>query len=264
MNILDEYIDAAPTAQTAVDIFKGQWISKLPGLSELPGQGILSGDNELFNDARIPWTEEQFGSFTGLKILELGPYEAAHTYMMDKRGAQFILAVEMNTRSFVKCLIVKEIYDMKSAHFMLGNFIDYLKNTSETFDICMASGVLYHMINPAELIYLISRVSDKVMLWSHYYDKAIVESSQTVLAHFDGGVTVESEFMGFSHILYKYYYQSALDSASFCGGSAPHSYWMTRQDIIGALKHFGYRSFQIGFDHTSHPLGPAFCVCAAK
>ncbi|MEO5361657.1 MAG: class I SAM-dependent methyltransferase [Nitrospirota bacterium] len=258
MNILDEYINAAPTHQTAIDIFKGEWLSKLPG------EGITAGDKPLFDDARIPWTEEQLGSFKGLRILELGPYEAAHTYMMDKRDADYILAIEMNTRSFLKCLIVKEIYDMRNSHFMLGNFIDYLKNTSDKFDICIASGVLYHMINPAELIYLISRVSDKVMLWTHYYDKTFIEENPTAFEHFNGAGSMESEYMGFSHILYKYYYQTALDCISFCGGSATYSYWMTREDVLMCLKHFGYGSFQIGFDHTSHPHGPAFCVTAIK
>ncbi|WP_420266812.1 DUF1698 domain-containing protein [Candidatus Magnetominusculus dajiuhuensis] len=258
MNILDEYINAAPSAQTAIDIFKGEWISKLPC------DGLTAGKDELFNDARIPWTEEQFGSFKGTRVLELGPFEAAHTYMMDKRGADFILAIEMNTRSFLKCLIVKEIYDMKSSHFMLGNFVDYLKSASDTFDVCIASGVLYHMVNPAELIYLISRVSNKVMLWTHYYDKALVEGNPTALGHFDGADSVESEYMGFSHVLYKQNYHSALDCVSFCGGSSPYSYWMTREDILLCLKHFGYGGFQIGFDHTSHPNGPAFCVSAVK
>jgi hypothetical protein len=41
--------------------------------------------------------------------------------------------------------------------FSSGDFVSYLKTAEASFDICLASGVLYHTINPAELIYLISR-----------------------------------------------------------------------------------------------------------
>ena len=40
----------------------------------------------------------------------------------------------------------------------------------KTFDICFASGVLYHMRNPAELIALIARATDRVLLWTHYME----------------------------------------------------------------------------------------------
>lgn len=88
-----------------------------------------------------------------LTVLELGPLEAGHTYMLEKMGARSIVAVEANSRAYLKCLIVKELFELKRAKFLLGDFVAYLKNNTRHFDLCLASGVLYHMQNPAELLF---------------------------------------------------------------------------------------------------------------
>jgi hypothetical protein len=49
MNMLDRYVTSAPSAQNALDIFAGSWVSKLPAsLAELQ-----TGRVPLFEDARI-------------------------------------------------------------------------------------------------------------------------------------------------------------------------------------------------------------------
>jgi hypothetical protein len=55
MDTLDAYITDAPSSQNVLNLFKGEWSSKLPqelGLSTQPGTAGL------FEDARITWTEE--------------------------------------------------------------------------------------------------------------------------------------------------------------------------------------------------------------
>ena len=53
-------------------------------------------------------------------MLELGPLEGAHTYMLDRAGASEVVAIEGNTRAFLKCLITKELLSMPSARFLVG------------------------------------------------------------------------------------------------------------------------------------------------
>jgi len=258
MDILDQYLHNAPSSQNCLDIFKGEWASKMPmDLSHLS-----AGVSTLFEDSRIHWIAEQFGGFENRKILELGPLEAGHTYMMERMGAASITAIEANTRAYLKCLVIKEILDLKCAHFLLGDFVEYLKQQPERFDICVASGVLYHMRNPVELLFLISQASERIFLWTHYYDAAILEEKPHIADRFTEQVVVE--YQGFRHSLYRQEYREALGFSGFCGGSLPFSSWMERNDIISYLKLLGFADININFDHPDHPNGPCFAIAASR
>jgi len=257
LDILDQYVTAAPSAQEAVNIFGGEWSSRLPREC-----AVDAGQAGLFEDHRVIWAQEQLGGFAGHKVIELGPLEAGHTYMLEKGGAASILAIEANTRAYLKCLIVKEVLGLARSRFLLGDFVQFLRANEERYTLCFASGVLYHMINPVELIYLIAKASDKVFLWTHYYQKETVEAHGTLSKRFSKGVPAEYE--GFAHTLHKHAYLESRKWGGFCGGSAPHSHWMTKEDILACLRHFGFRDLRIGFDTVDHANGPAFCVLALK
>lgn len=248
MNILDQYAMSGPSAQNAVDIFKGEWASKLPDGNPLAGSSLL------FEDARIEWFAEQLGGFRNKTVLELGPLEAGHTYMLERLGAASILSVEANTRAFLKCLIIKEVFDLRRARFLCGDFIEYLRANQQQFHVCLASGVLYHMTDPVELIALLAKTTDHVCLWTHYYHPELGPS----------GSRQSAEYAGFAHTVYRMSYGGELNLARFCGGGRPYRCWMAREDIIKAFQHFGLTEITIGFDHRDHPNGPAFAMAASR
>jgi len=247
-NILDQYIMSVPLPQNAIDIFEGEWAS------ELPDPSLLAGSITLFDDYRIKWFAEHLGGFQNKTVLELGPLEAGHTYMLERLGAASILSIEANTRAFLKCLIVKEIFGFGRARFLCGDFVEYLQSNQQQFDICLASGVLYHMTNPIELIALLSKTVNHVCLWTHYYDSDMIQfqSSQ------------KTEHDGFAHTLYYRAYGDGGHSAGFCGGGRSYCHWMTRDDIINGFKHFGLTEITIGIEEPQHPNGPAFTLLASR
>ncbi len=257
-NTLDEYIHASPNDQNALDIFKGEWSSRLPGAWNYLKAGTVS----LFDDARIVWAAEQLGGFKDQRVIELGPLEAGHTYMLESLGAESIVAIEANKRAYLKCLIVKEILSLKRSRFMLGDFVAFLRESETSFDVCLASGVLYHMHNPCELIHLISKASQKVVLWTHYYDQELIQGKDIVAGKFSGAL--KNSYNGFGHVLHKYSYGEALSSAGFCGGSRHYSYWMSRDDILACLRFFGFQDLSIGFEDPDHQHGPCFCIVGVR
>ncbi|MBE9125265.1 MULTISPECIES: class I SAM-dependent methyltransferase [unclassified Coleofasciculus] len=258
MNILDEYITSAPNPQHALDIFQGEWSSKLPGnLAELNAGSAL-----VFEDPRIEWGMTQLGGVKGKTVLELGPLEAGHTYMLERFGAASIVSIEANTRAFLKCLIIKELLELKGARFLCGDFVEYLRTNPKKFDVCIASGVLYHMQNPAELIALAAKTSDQVFLWTHYYNHQIISSNSGLSHKFSSGIP--AEYAGFKHTLYRHSYEQALEWGGFCGGSSTFSYWMSRDDILACLKYFGLNSIQIGCEQPDHQNGPSFALTAIR
>lgn len=258
MDILDQYTTVAPSLQNTLDIFKGEWSSRLPSaLGEVEAGGV-----PLFEDNRIYWAAEQLSGFKGKTILELGPLEGGHTYILEKLDAASITAVEANSRAYLKCLLVKEVLGLNRAHFIYGDCIRFLQQNSSTFDVCIASGILYHMRNPAQLIALLARTCDQIFIWTHYYDPDIISQKANLKERF----TAEepAEFKGFQHLLYRQEYQTALGWSGFCGGSANYSRWMSRKDILTCCEYFGLKNIQIGFDQPDHPNGPCFAFVATK
>src|SRR5262245_8868926 len=103
------HVTSAPTPQTTVDIFRGEWASRLPP----PFEALRAGTATLFQDARILWASEQLGGFRDKSILDLGPLEGGHPYMFEQAGAAEVIAVESNPHAFLKCLITKELLDLR-------------------------------------------------------------------------------------------------------------------------------------------------------
>src|SRR5438105_2197528 len=75
----DRYVREPPSAQCAVDLFKGEWATALP-----EHLGVHAGTLTLMEDPRIDWFIQQAGGVDGRRVLELGPLEGAHTYMLEQ------------------------------------------------------------------------------------------------------------------------------------------------------------------------------------
>ena len=160
----DEYAVVEPTRQASFDLFKGEWISHVPGFE--------TGKMPLFTDPRVDWLGERAGGFAGKRILELGPLECAHTYLMAQAGAAHIMSIESNIRAFMKCLIVKEALGI-NADLYLGDFRKFIRGTDQRYDFVLASGVLYHMEEPVELLEGLSRITNCFGVWTHYYEGSV-------------------------------------------------------------------------------------------
>ena len=259
MEILDAYVLTEPNNQNLLDIFKGEWSSKLPDNCALITQ---PGTARLFEDIRIVWAEQIFGNFTNWEILELGPLEGGHSYMFQARNAKNVISIEANTRAFLKCLCIKEIFKLDRVEFKLGDFVSFLENTDSQYDIVFASGVLYHMEEPIKLLELISKASQRLFIWTHYYDEDIILNREELRHKFSP--LSSGEYNGVSYDYSTQSYKDALAWSGFCGGSQPVSKWLTRDSIIKALKQFGFTDIQINFEQPDHPNGPAFALCGQK
>lgn len=256
-SILDAYVTSAPSPQNAVDIFAGEWASSLPE----PLAGLRAGPNPLFEDPRVTWAIERFGGVAGRSVLELGPLEGGHTYHLAREGA-VVTAIEAQTRAYLKCLIAKELLGMAGARFLLGDFMEYLRAKPARVDICFASGVLYHMRSPVETIALIGTVSERLFLWTHVYDEAIIHASELLSPRFTSSEPAVHE--GFAHTLHRFDYADSLSGKGFCGGGAAYSNWLTRDDLFAALDRFGWEVDAIAFDTPDHPHGPALALAAHR
>jgi hypothetical protein len=251
----ETYFMGYPSQSNALELFNDEWTCTLPGLGG-PGRSAL------FEDARMVWAESQIGSFAGKRILECGPLEGAHSFMMSIRGAASILAIEANTRAFLRCLVVKNIYSLHNTTFLLGDFTKYISKGTGRFDVVVANGILYHMKSPHVVLADILRNTDQVVMWTHYFDKEII-SGNDGLRHKFSEEPLELNDWHIPIKLYKQSYFADTQRSDFCGGAESYSYWIPKQDMLAIFEHFGF-SVTIGFETPHHPHGPCYQLIAER
>ena len=240
MSDFKHFFNVAPGDQNALDLFAGEWSSQPP-----PDRADLkAGATPLFNDPRIAWAHHRLielgleGGFAGREVLELGPLEGGHTYLLDRLGAKSITAIEANARAYLKCLIAKETFGMPRARFLLGDCLVHLRTTPLRYDIGVACGILYHLTNPVELLELLTRRCDALFLWTVFYDPDFVSQNAVPGAKFSEALPMEHA--GFKHTVHRFNYGPSLDWKGFCGGGDVYSYWMEKHEILAALERFGF------------------------
>ena len=252
------YCGVAPSSQTSVDIFKGLWKSSFPNES-----CVKAGTVPNFRDSRVYWLNDQLGGLQNKSILELGPFEAYNTWQFSQLGAYPITAVEGNNINYLKCLVVKEVLDIR-AQFLHGDIGKFLDTTEDHYDLCWACGVLYHQTDPLTLLRSIATVCRSVFLWTHFYHETIA-SNPTASSHFFSNHDVEKSVDGYCC---KHYYRSYRHKHGvpffFSGGSAEFSYWLSKDDILGYLSEVGFTDIVIRGMNFEHRAGPTMSLFASK
>lgn len=252
MSSMIKFEDRVPSAQNAVDIFRDRWACDLNPLLGVDG----TGPNLLFTqDKRPEIAAAAFGlkNFEGMDVLEIGPLEGAHTWLIEKLGARSIVCVEASVEAWIKCLIVKELLSMTKSRFLLGDIVGYLEEETRSFDIVFCSGVFYHMEDPLRLIKNISNATNRCFVWTHVYhpDRHPVEFQSSI---------VEREGVNFNYWSHRY----GSKEQFHWGGVSPMACWMTKDDILAGFKVFGFSEINLIEDQFDHPNGPAILFTASK
>lgn len=252
------YSTQPPEVDSALTLFDGSWSSRLPDRDG-------PGSSPLFADERIDWLLGRLGDVDGANVLELGPLEGGHTWMLERAGAR-VTAVEANRDAFLRCLIVKNALRM-NATFMLGDFSRALP-AGGPWDLVLASGVLYHMQSPEKLLESIAARTDRVYLWTHYFDddhsRWHPEARSQIGSKWLPERAATTTCNGLTLTLVPMLYEAALGWSGFCGGPENRANWMYRDEILALLASFGFTHQQIAFEQPGFVNGPAFAVLASR
>ena len=196
-------------------------------------------------------------------MLELGPLEGFHTYMLHQAGAASLDAIEANALAFIRCLITKETLRLDRARFYLGDFMKWLEAREARYDLVVASGVLYHSHDPVRLLELIGERADALFLWTHYFDDTAMPRGDLRRVPFSEQVEVR-ECRGVEVRLHERSYYKAWRDPAFCGGLQDRHFWVDREDILKLLSALGFDRVTITDEEPDHKNGPAFSVLAER
>ncbi|MEZ2220990.1 class I SAM-dependent methyltransferase [Rhizobium sp. RCC_161_2] len=255
--IFDQYEQGKPDHQNAIDALPG-WSCAFPAALKLK-----AGSLPLYADDRISWALKTFGSIKGKKILEVGPLEGMHTYMLDRQQPARIDAIEANRLCFLRCLLTRQILNINSASFLLGDIQAWLADHDEVYDFALASGVLYHMADPGEFLRQLANRTNAVFIWTHFFLDEAMPEDDVRRRPFSGKIETKT-IEGVPVRYYERSYQLANSNASFCGGMKDRHFWMHRDDILTLLEKLGYSDIVIRDQDLNHPGGPCFALLARK
>ncbi len=259
-----------PVPQTAFDLFQGEWAYRIP----VPGVSSGAGEAFLHKHPSVWLAEESFGSLRGMSCLELGPNEGEVSFHLHHAGCQSILSIEARVRSFLKCLVVKNFLHLHSVEYRLGDFVEFLATTDQTFDFGVVAGVLYHMHDPVRLLELISRRCQRIAIATHYFHEKILAYDPkvdqtglpTAIWNFPNPSGEAHHGSGISTTYYKYVYGGVREyhETHGHGGPALFANMITRDEIIRILDHFGMKIVGKVIDDEDGPRGPHIHLIAAR
>lgn len=255
-----KYENRAPSMQTMADVFEGKWESQLPG--------VASGAAKKFADKRVEWALEQIGGVDNKTVLELGPFEGFHSYRFHENGAKAVLAIESNRENFLKSLVVKEMFQLHSVKFTVGDAQSYLRQRAfERFDVGWASGILYHLQEPVQFLDNLLSSSDAVYVWTHYFSDDISTLTNGQEAHFVQTHNRFSEWNGKQIQLHARSYlipeYSEREVGVWQGGIEDLTFWMKKSDILHIVENSGFSNVVCGPDSAVNGL-PCFDFIAVR
>jgi hypothetical protein len=256
---LSRFSTSEPSDQAAINIFDGMWSTRFKGVDS-------GGTFDATIDARVTWLLEQLGDVSDFNVLELGPLEGGHTIALEVAGAK-VLSLEANLGAYLRCLVIKNQFNLRSK-FLYGDFTQF-NVEGQRFDLVFASGVLYHLKNPVQMLKKFAACSDRMFIWTHYFEPDLSQWNP-LLAHelergkwkLDGIETVDAA--GLKVRMVHQSYLESLGWEGFCGGTEDHSYWIYKEDLLALIESLGYSSVKVAFDNPQHQNGPSFAVLAER
>ncbi len=211
---------------------------------------VLSDDKEpleldanRLNRGFLRFLDKRCGGFKNKKVLELGPFEGFHSYDLDRMGVSELLAIEGNPRNYLKCLIVKNHYQLNSVQFRLGNFVDYLLETDKTYDFILAAGVLYHSAKPMVLLEQIIAKTNSFGVCNTFYDPDNLVFRMT-------GRTREFAIEGIAPITLHERFNVPHVTRKAKHGMGDSAWMISREDL---LRYLEFKNFQVEIRESKKP-----------
>lgn len=233
----DRYVLDAPSDANAIALQAGGWKFDYETLDEEGiRKSIASDGRPLFCSLFFPHFKED-----GYSIWELGPSDGYNTAGLEFHGAKNVVAIEGNVGAFLRCLLLKNYFNLRSK-FLLGDFLKYIDAETSGPELIYASGVLYHLTDPVAFLKRCSELSPDLFLWTFVYDHELMleHGYEKNMFAFDQAETIN---VGGRAIRYhkRYYDPAMIEGEKFAGGFQSFANWLTLDDLMFVLEYFGYR-----------------------
>ena len=199
-------------------------------------------------DTRLEYFDSKF-NIKGKRVLEFGPFEGGHSVMLHNLGAKEILAIEGRVENYVKCCVMKNIFNLTNSKFILADLENKDLEKYGKFDCCICLGVLYHLVNPYEFLKRVSKVTDAFFIWTHFSDNDYPKSNPYEISSND-----EKNFV----------YRGKDQGEDIKDGQAglqKKAFWFFKDDLLKALKDVGFKKCEVWGESYVQLDEKASCAC---
>ena len=248
----DRYVSSPPSLQNAIDAISG-WKTSFPSQYRLN-----AGSIETYNDPRIRWAINTFGSLEGCRVLELEPLDGGHSSMLEAAGAQ-VDAVEPNRLAFLRCLITKEVLGLTRSTFWLGDVMGAMENWQQRYDLIVASRALGHLRDPLRFIALAAERTDAIYFWT----RPITETSMPPLSPQPGAGPPDAQTHRLDGIDVRLY-RNARRANERATTEDDERLWLNRDDLLKALSALGFSDIRQCGEQPNDPGWPALSILARR
>ena len=179
-------------------------------------------------------------------VLELGSYEGDLTVQL-ARVSKFVTGLEVRAvqHSLFSCTFVR------ARHHQCQNRSQRRTRTRcgvWNFRRPFHAGMLYHLLNPVEHMFMMAKISDIILLNTHYYSDELGFERDDIV---HDGVTYRAA-------IYKEY---GMDER--LSGVTPTSRWLYREDLLNLMRNAGYDQIEIARD-LGTKSGPKITLLAQR
>lgn len=196
-------------------------------------------------------------TISGQSVLDLGCKEGYNSFDFCDLGAKKVLGVEARESFVDEALKEKTGGAYPQAEFKLGDARTIDEAGLGSFDICVCSGLLYHMQEPVDLLARIGKISRHLVLETHV-------ALPIWLDPFVGGKyrcnlqrkVVTREFGGQKYQGRRNIFPSSVNMGTTSGSVDSHeTFWLTMSSLKKALNNAGFKisAFYFGLWGTRSP-----------
>jgi SAM-dependent methyltransferase len=206
------------------------------------GGRSYGGHFSFAGDARIQAFEREFPPAEVKSVLDLGSLEGGQTFELARRYER-VTGIEVRTPNLRRARYVQGLLGAGNVDFLQRDLEDpSALDGLPSFDAVFCSGLLYHLPKPWELLERLPRVAPRLLLWTHYAEKPLVEAMPGM----------EGE-----------YFTELRPRRNATSGVSPQSFWPTLPCLVGLVER-AYGSARVEHDDPAHVQGPAVTLLAAR
>ena len=104
------------------------------------------------------------------RVLELGTLEAADTVRLASRPGVSVVSIEGRPENLRRAQFVLDLHGLNNVELVSAELESFDLATLGRFAAVLCSGILYHLVEPWKLVARLAGVTDRVYLWTHYWD----------------------------------------------------------------------------------------------
>lgn len=203
----------------------------------------MSGGVVAAADARFDLVVQACGGgLDGRSVVDLGCLEGGFTLAFAQHGAAHALGIEARELSVRRCELARDLLGVTNAEFVRADIKEEL-GRREPFDVVFATGILYHVSDPAAVLAAMRGACSQVALIDTH-----VADRQAPTHNCSGEVVRESAGHAYRGRMYPEYAPSAGDAERegrlWAAWSDADAFWPYEDELVLMINRAGFATVE--------------------